>query len=57
VVNGGVITAQFGDPAKDIAAQRTFATLPGRVVVQFDVDRLMAGGADIRCSTMHQPLR
>ncbi|WP_084714483.1 agmatine deiminase family protein [Streptacidiphilus rugosus] len=57
VVNGAVITAQFGDPAKDVAAHRTLAAaFPGRLVVQLDVDRLMAGGGGIHCSTMHQPL-
>ncbi|MFI5527748.1 agmatine/peptidylarginine deiminase [Kitasatospora sp. NPDC051853] len=57
VVNGGVITAQFGDRAKDEAARRTLAEcFPGREVVQLDVDRLMAGGGGIHCSTMQEPL-
>ena len=57
VVNGAVITAQFGDPAKDAAAERVLAAaFPGRVVVQLDVDRLMAGGGGIHCSTLQQPL-
>ena len=57
LVNGGVITAQFGDPAKDAAAGQTLAAaFPGREVVQLDVDRLMAGGGGIHCSTMQQPL-
>ncbi|MFJ3794116.1 agmatine/peptidylarginine deiminase [Kitasatospora sp. NPDC090091] len=57
VVNGGVITAQFGDAAKDEAARRTLAAaFPGREVVQLDVDRLMAGGGGIHCSTMQEPL-
>ncbi|GAA2829722.1 agmatine deiminase family protein [Kitasatospora sp. CM 4170] len=57
VVNGGVITAQFGDPAKDEAARRALAeAFPGREVVQLDVDRLMAGGGGIHCSTMQEPL-
>ncbi|WP_405487170.1 agmatine/peptidylarginine deiminase [Streptomyces sp. NBC_00096] len=57
VVNGAVITAQFGDAAKDAAARATLAAaFPGRTVVQLDVDRLMAGGGGIHCSTMHEPL-
>ncbi|MFB7665893.1 agmatine/peptidylarginine deiminase [Kitasatospora sp. NPDC056138] len=57
VVNGAVITAQFGDEVKDAAARRTLAeAFPGREVVQLDVDRLMAGGGGIHCSTMHEPL-
>lgn len=57
VVNGAVITAQFGDPVKDAAAERVLAAaFPGRAVVQLDVDRLMAGGGGIHCSTLQQPL-
>lgn len=57
VVNGAVITAQFGDRAKDEAARCTLAeAFPGREVVQLDVDRLMAGGGGIHCSTMQEPL-
>ncbi|MFG2825082.1 agmatine/peptidylarginine deiminase [Kitasatospora sp. NPDC048365] len=57
LVNGGVITAQFGDPARDEAARQTLAAaFPGRRVVQLDVDRLMGGGGGIHCSTMHEPL-
>ncbi|MFD9127780.1 agmatine/peptidylarginine deiminase [Kitasatospora sp. NPDC059571] len=57
LVNGAVITAQFGDRAKDEAARQTLAAaFPGREVVQLDVDRLMAGGGGIHCSTMHEPL-
>ncbi|WP_438295737.1 agmatine deiminase family protein [Streptomyces sp. HUAS TT7] len=57
LVNGAVVTAQFGDAAKDSAARRALAeAFPGREVVQLDVDRLMAGGGGIHCSTMHQPL-
>ncbi|MGW6919159.1 agmatine deiminase family protein [Kitasatospora sp. NPDC054939] len=57
VVNGGVITAQFGDRAKDEAARQTLAAaFPGREVVQLDVDRLMAGGGGIHCATMQEPL-
>ncbi|WP_083646661.1 agmatine deiminase family protein [Kitasatospora sp. CB01950] len=57
LVNGGVITAEFGDRVKDEAARRTLAAaFPGREVVQLDVDRLMAGGGGIHCSTMHEPL-
>ncbi|MFB7783248.1 agmatine/peptidylarginine deiminase [Streptomyces vinaceus] len=57
VVNGAAITAQFGDAVKDAAARRALAeAFPGRAVVQIDVDRLMAGGGGIHCSTMHEPL-
>ncbi|MFD7080115.1 agmatine/peptidylarginine deiminase [Streptomyces sp. NPDC059918] len=57
VVNGAVIAAQFGDAAKDGAAVRALAeAYPGREIVQIDVDRLMAGGGGIHCSTMHEPL-
>ncbi|MFC9330694.1 agmatine/peptidylarginine deiminase [Kitasatospora sp. NPDC057015] len=57
VVNGAVITAQFGDRPKDAEAARALAAAyPGREVVQIDVDRLMAGGGGIHCSTMHEPL-
>jgi agmatine deiminase len=57
VVNGAVITAQFGDGYKDAAARRMLeAAFPGRDVVQLDVDRLMAGGGGIHCSTMQEPL-
>ncbi|MER5637993.1 agmatine deiminase family protein [Kitasatospora sp. NPDC002227] len=57
LVNGGVITAQFGDRIKDDAARRTLAAaFPGREVVQLDVDRLMGGGGGVHCSTMHEPM-
>ncbi|MFJ8478061.1 agmatine/peptidylarginine deiminase [Kitasatospora sp. NPDC094011] len=57
LVNGGVITAQFGDAYKDAAARETLAAaFPGREVVQLDVDRLMTGGGGIHCSTMHEPM-
>ncbi|MEV6723717.1 agmatine deiminase family protein [Streptomyces xanthochromogenes] len=56
LVNGAVITAQFGDSVKDGAARRALAeAFPGREVVQLDVDRLMEGGGGIHCSTMQQP--
>ncbi|MGY0231357.1 agmatine deiminase family protein [Longispora urticae] len=57
VVNGAVLTAQFGDRAKDAAARAALAAAyPGREVVQLDVDRLMSGGGGIHCSTMQEPL-
>ncbi|GAA1392353.1 agmatine deiminase family protein [Kitasatospora putterlickiae] len=57
LVNGGVVTTRFGDPYKDAAAKEALAAaFPGREVVQIDVDRLMAGGGGIHCSTMHEPL-
>lgn len=57
VVNGAVVTAQFGDRAKDHAARQALAdAFPGREVIQLDVDRLMGGGGGIHCSTMHEPV-
>ncbi|QKW09844.1 agmatine deiminase family protein [Streptomyces sp. NA04227] len=57
VVNGAVVTAQFGDRVKDAAARHALAgAFPGREIVQIDVDRLMAGGGGIHCSTMQEPL-
>ncbi len=56
LVNGAVITAQFGDTRADAAARRALdEAFPGREVIQLDVDRLMGGGGGIHCSTMHQP--
>ncbi|MFD9333334.1 agmatine/peptidylarginine deiminase [Streptomyces sp. NPDC060028] len=56
LVNGAVITSQFGDQAKDAGAKQALAAaFPGRTVVQLDVDRLMGGGGGIHCSTMQQP--
>ncbi|AJC53050.1 agmatine deiminase family protein [Streptomyces sp. 769] len=57
LVNGAVVTAQFGDPRTDSAARRALAeAFPGRRVVQLDVDRLMGGGGGIHCATMHEPI-
>ncbi|MFB7755212.1 agmatine deiminase family protein, partial [Streptomyces sp. NPDC056121] len=57
VVNGAVVTAQFGDRAKDHAARQALSdAFPGREVIQLDVDRLMGGGGGIHCSTMHEPV-
>ena len=56
VVNGAVIVAQFGDAVADASARATLAAAyPGRVVEQFNVDRLMAGGGGIHCVTAHEP--
>ncbi|MFD9356655.1 agmatine/peptidylarginine deiminase [Streptomyces sp. NPDC060031] len=56
LVNGAVITSQFGDRAKDAGAKQALAAaFPGRTVVQLDVDRLMGGGGGIHCSTVQQP--
>ncbi|MGW0363729.1 agmatine deiminase family protein [Streptomyces sp. NPDC002990] len=55
LVNGAVITSQFGDRAADAGARQALAAaFPGRTVVQLDVDRLMGGGGGIHCSTMQQ---
>ncbi|MFN8125688.1 MAG: agmatine deiminase family protein [Candidatus Nanopelagicales bacterium] len=56
VVNGAVITANFGDPHTDALARDTLGqAFPGREVVQLDVDHLHSGGGGIHCSTMQQP--
>ena len=56
VVNGAVVTAQFGDAAKDAACRATLtAAFPTRTVVQLDVDRLHGGGGGIHCITMQEP--
>ena len=56
VVNGAVVTAQFGDRDRDRACRATLSrAFPGRVVVQLDVDRLLAGGGGIHCITQHEP--
>lgn len=57
VTNGPVITAQFGDAAKDAAAKAAIAAaFPGKPVVQLDVDRLHGeGGGGIHCITQQEP--
>ncbi len=57
LVNGAVITAQFGDAERDEACRRALeSAFPGRTVEQLDVDRLHEGGGGIHCITMQEPL-
>ena len=56
LVNGAVITAQFGDQERDRACRKTLrAAFPGREVVQLNVDRLHRGGGGIHCVTQQEP--
>ena len=58
VVNGAVISAQFGDRAADAAAKVTLARLfPGRVIEQLNIDYVGAGGGGIHCVTQQEPRR
>lgn len=55
-VNGAVITAQFGDAARDSAARAALEqAFPGRKVEMLDLDRLYNGGGGVHCVTQHQP--
>ena len=55
-VNGAVITAQFGDEARDAAARAALEqAFPGRKVEMLDLDRLYHGGGGVHCVTQHQP--
>lgn len=57
VADGAVITAQFGDTAKDDTARATIERAFGdRTCVQLDPDRLHGhGGGGAHCVTMQQP--
>ncbi len=56
LVNGAVITAQFGDQDRDRSCRKTLRdAFPGREVVQLDVDRLHRGGGGIHCVTQQEP--
>ncbi len=56
LVNGAVITAQFGDRDRDRECRQTLReAFPGREVVQLNVDRLHRGGGGIHCVTQQQP--
>ncbi|KAF0864461.1 agmatine/peptidylarginine deiminase [Pseudomonas sp. LD120] len=56
VINGAVISPQFGDPAADAKALALLEGLyPGRQVVQLDIDAIAAGGGGIHCVTHQQP--
>jgi len=58
VTNSSVITAQFGDSAKDAAARSAIgAAFPGKTVVQLNLDQLHGeGGGGAHCVTMQEPL-
>lgn len=57
LANGAVITAQFGDDARDRACRRTLQdAFPGREVVQLNVDGLHEGGGGIHCVTQQEPM-
>lgn len=56
VTNHAVITAQFGDTAKDAAAKSAIAAAYGRPVVQLNLDNLYGnGGGGAHCVTMQEP--
>jgi agmatine deiminase len=56
VVNGAVITPQFGDAVADANAKARLAELfPGRAIIQLDIDPIAAGGGGIHCTTQQQP--
>lgn len=56
VTNQAVITAQFGDTAKDAAAKSAIAAAYGRPVVQLNLDNLYGnGGGGAHCVTMQEP--
>lgn len=58
LVNGAVITAQFGDHDRDRTCHRILsAAFPGREVVQLNLDRLYRGGGGVHCVTSPQPAR
>ncbi len=58
VANGAVITAQFGDVAKDAAARSAIeSAFPGKTVVQLNLDQLHGeGGGGARCVTLQELL-
>jgi len=56
VVNGGVISCGFGDPAADDRARGILAdAYPGRRVVTVDARPIFARGGGIHCITQQQP--
>jgi agmatine deiminase len=58
IAGDAVITAQFGDTAKDAAAKATIeAAFPGKTCVQLNLDHLHGdGGGGAHCVTMQEPL-
>jgi len=56
LTNGAVITAQFGDEAKDAACRETLTVaFSGRKVEQLNLDRLHLGGGGVHCITQQEP--
>jgi agmatine deiminase len=56
VVNGAVISPQFGDTKADSQAKSTLQALfPDRDIIQLNIDAIAAGGGGIHCTTQQQP--
>lgn len=56
VINGAIISPEFGDKAADRKAFDLLSGLyPDREVVQLNIDAIAAGGGGIHCVTNHQP--
>ena len=56
VINGAIISPEFGDRAADTKAFDLLSELyPEREVVQLNIDAIAAGGGGIHCVTSHQP--
>jgi agmatine deiminase len=55
VANGAVISARFGDPERDEAAQEALAeAFPGREIVMLNINYIANGGGGVHCLT--QPM-
>ena len=56
VVNGAVISPEFGDSIADSKAKSTLQELfPDRDIVQINIDAIAAGGGGIHCTTQQEP--
>ncbi|MEV4896932.1 agmatine deiminase family protein, partial [Nonomuraea sp. NPDC055795] len=56
LTNQAVVTAQFGDTAKDTAARNAIAAAFGKPVVMLNLDNLYGnGGGGAHCVTMQEP--
>lgn len=54
--NGAVIAPEFGDVKADRHCRDVLRDLlPGREIVQLDIDAIAAGGGGIHCTTQQQP--
>jgi agmatine deiminase len=54
--NGAVIAPEFGDAKADRHCRDVLRDLlPGREIVQLDIDAIAAGGGGIHCTTQQQP--